>query len=153
MYWRKNIIVVVVVKKKFVARLFVLQGPCQCTAHIIENPKLLGSMVEEKEENSSRRLKDINSASLQHTSSWQASFEGDENFKDQDDVVEILIGCSTSELAKKPCPTSTTPSAKVSLTRAIRLFLSFHASHHCVRNNFSFFPLFFILALGCFALT
>ncbi len=101
-------------------------------------------MAEEKEENSFRRLKDINSASLQHTSSWQANFEGDENFKEQDDAVEIPIGGSTSELAKKPCPTSTTPSAKVSPTRAIskRLFLSFHASHHCVRNNFSFFPFF-----------
>jgi hypothetical protein len=59
-----NTIIVVVVKKKSIARLFVVQGPCRCNVHIIENPKLLGSMAEEKEENSSRHLKDINNVSL-----------------------------------------------------------------------------------------
>ncbi len=118
MSWKENI-VVIVVKKKSVARLFVMQGRCQRNVCIINNPKLLGSMVEEKEENSYRHLEEINSASLQHTSSWRASFEGDEKFKEQDDAIEIPIGCSISELAKKPCLTSTTPSAKVSPTRAI----------------------------------
>jgi Fe-S-cluster-containing hydrogenase component 2 len=87
---------------------------------MINNPKLLGNMVEDMEENGSRCLVDVNNASLQHTSSWQISFEGDENIKEQDNVVKVSIGSSTSELAKRPCHTSrTSPSAKVCPAKAI----------------------------------